>query len=164
VLALSMREAVPSAGGWVFDQTMVGWDAVLLTADFTNARAATILGARACSLEAALADAAPSAGLGAVAVHAELYRRDPRVRRMVLDLLRAGQGEVRFWGVPRPAEIDGLAQERHLLSSAAQAFKTEAIAALPAPAPVAGRDPIALTQAAETFHRARLRGRNLVTA
>jgi hypothetical protein len=165
VIAASMSDAVPSVGGWVFDQAMAGWDAVLLTADHADARAAQILGARARGLEAALADTAPGAGSSAVAVHAGLYGGDPRVRRMVLDLLRAGRAEVRFWGDLRPAELEGMARpERHLLSSAAEAFKAQAIAVLPAPEPAAGADPFGLSRAVEMFRRARLRGRDLVTA
>jgi hypothetical protein len=161
-----MAEAVLSVGGWVFDQVLVGWDAMVLTADHTNARAALILGARACSLEAAFAGAAPSARLAAVAVQADLYGRDARVRRMVLELVQTSQAEVRFWGDPQPAELSGMARpERHRLSSATQAFKAQAIVALPdLPASAAGADPARLSADAEMFCRARLSGRNLVTA
>jgi hypothetical protein len=163
VIAASMGEAVLSVGGWVFDQTLGGWDAVILTADHANVRAALILGARACSLEAALADTTPNAGLKTVAVQAELYGRDPRVRRMVLDLLHASQAEVRFWGDLPLTELEGTARpERHLPSLAAQAFKAQAITALPVlSAPAAGAG---LSQGAETFCRARMLGRALVTA
>jgi hypothetical protein len=81
VFAPSMGDAVLSAGGWLFDQVMVGWDAKVFTPDPADAEVALILGARACNLEKALVSATPSAGLEGVALRADLFDRDPRVRR-----------------------------------------------------------------------------------
>jgi hypothetical protein len=82
-LAPSTAEVVRRAGGWLFDQVMAGWDVTVVTADDGDQRALRILGVRARDLEAVLM--APVAGpcLQAIAVHAELYDADERVRRMV---------------------------------------------------------------------------------
>jgi hypothetical protein len=156
VIAQSMADAVLAAGGWVFDQVMVGWDAIVLTPDYADAGAALILGARACDLKAVLVSAAPGAGLQGVAVHADLYDHVPRVRRLVLDVLHTGRAEVMFWGQHRSPELDDAAQQsRHQLSTAARAFKAQALAALPAS--VAGVDPARVSQGDEVFFRVQLR-------
>jgi hypothetical protein len=145
---------------------MVGWDAMVVTLDNADAGAAMILGARAWSLDAVLSGAAPSAGpgsgLGAVALSAGLYDRDPRVRRVVLDLLGTGRAEVRSWGHPRSAELEDAGEPvRYHLSTAARAFKAQALAALP---PVlAARGPARLSPATETFWRVRLRERSVAS-
>jgi hypothetical protein len=150
-----MADAVRSAGGWLFDQVMIGWDAMVLTPDHACAGAALILGARACPLETVLACPAPGAGLEGVALHAGLYDRDPRVRKVVLDVLRKGRAEVRFWGHHRSAELqDAALPVRYQLSTAARAFKAQAIAALPGlPAVADGR----LSQEPEVFCLAQLK-------
>jgi hypothetical protein len=133
VIAPSPAEVVLSMGGWLFDQTMAGWDAVLLLSEgHTNVRAAAILGARPYCLEERLAEPFPMSHLQTFAVRGELYPRDPRVRRVVLDAIRGRSAEVTFWGDAPPAEFEGTAQlVRHQLSIAARAFKAHALAALP---------------------------------
>jgi hypothetical protein len=54
-MAPTMVGVVRSAGGWLFDQVMAGWDVTVLTTDDADARPAHILGARAGDLEAVLA-------------------------------------------------------------------------------------------------------------
>jgi hypothetical protein len=132
VIAPSPAEVVLSMGGWLFDQAMAGWDAVLLSEDNTNVRAVAILGARVYRLEERLAEPFRMSQLQTIAVRGELYDRDPRVRQVVLDALRGRSAEVTFWGDAPPAEFEGTAQlMRHQLSIAARAFKAHALAALP---------------------------------
>ena len=45
--------------------------------------------------------------LQAVALRADLYRDDERVRRLVLAAAEAGRAEIRFWGEVWPADFDG---------------------------------------------------------
>jgi hypothetical protein len=71
----------------------------------------------------------------ALAVSAELYREDARVRETVLDLLDAGVTNLVMWGDTWPPGFDGLGDPvHHRLSIAAHAFKAHALIAAAAPA------------------------------
>jgi len=129
-MAPTMVGVVRSAGGWLFDQVMAGWDVTVLTTDDADARPAHILGARAGDLEAALARRVRGSCLQGIVVREDLYDSDARVRRMVREALDGGLAEVRLWGEGSPAtfgEPGGLVW--HRLSVAAQAFKAQALAA-----------------------------------
>jgi len=129
-MAPTMVGVVRSAGGWLFDQVMAGWDVTVLTADDADARPAHILGARAGDLEAVLARRVRGSCLQGIVVREDLYDSDARVRRMVREALDGGLAEVRLWGEGSPAssgEPGGLVW--HRLSVAAQAFKAQALAA-----------------------------------
>jgi len=126
---------VQSAGGWLFDQVMAGWDVTVITADHSDSRPLEILGARARDLETMLALPVLGPCLQAIAVRADLYESDARVRRMVLAAFDEGQAEVRFWGDSRPQGPNGRADPlSHRLSVAARAFKAHALAAAAVPA------------------------------
>jgi hypothetical protein len=134
VIAPGLAELVPYAGGWLFDQAMAGWDVAVLTAGQADPRPLRILGARGYDLETVLA--VPLAGrcLQAIAVQANLYRADARVRRMVYRALDPNLAEVRLWGGDWPEDLDGGTRPvRHQLSVAARAFKAQALAAAAAP-------------------------------
>jgi hypothetical protein len=133
VVAPSTVELVRCAGGWLFDRAMAGWDVTVLTADDTDSRPLRILGARAADLEDALASPVPDPRPQAVAVHADLYGSDPRVRRMVLDACDGGPAEVMLWGGRWSAEHGGVGPLRHRLRVAARAFKAQALAAAAVP-------------------------------
>ena len=45
VLAPSVVEVVRSAGGWLFDRAMAGWDVTVITSDHSDSRPLRILGA-----------------------------------------------------------------------------------------------------------------------
>jgi hypothetical protein len=130
-----MAEVVRFAGGWLFDQVMAGWDVTVLTADHPDARPLEILGARAADLETVLARQVRGSCLQAIAVRAELYDSDARVRRMVREALEEPSAEVRLWDEGWRADLDGAAGPvRHRLSVAARAFKAQALAAAAVPA------------------------------
>ncbi|MFA1546281.1 hypothetical protein [Actinomadura chokoriensis] len=129
-----MTEVVRFTGGWLFDQGMAGWDVTVLRSDHADARPLRILGARVASLEPVLASPVRPPRSQAVAVHADLYDSDPRVRRMVLGAVDEDMGEVRVWGHQRPGEAsDGAGSVRYRLSLAARAFKAQALAAVAVP-------------------------------
>ena len=70
-----------------------------------------------------------------VAVAADLFGSDERVRRGVLEALDQGLTEVTLWGEHCPAELDqNVDSVQHRLSAAARAFKAQALAAAAAPA------------------------------
>ena len=54
VLASSVSDVVRSAGGWLFDRAMAGWEVNLLIADPPDARPLQILGISVFPLETAL--------------------------------------------------------------------------------------------------------------
>jgi hypothetical protein len=144
VVASSVIDVVRFAGGWLFDRAMAGWDVTVLVADHPDDRPLHILGARTIDLENALASAGTRPRPQALAAAADLFGCDSRVRRGVLQALDHGVTEVTLWGETWPAELDdsvGLVQ--HRLSTAAQTFKAQALAAAASPA-----SPIGLT---ETF-------------
>jgi AcrR family transcriptional regulator len=94
-----------------------------------------ILGASGHDLGTVLASPVPLGHcLRAIAISADLYDRDPRVRRIVLNARQARSAEVRLWGDARPAGTGGGAgRMRHRLSLAARAFKAQALAAARVP-------------------------------
>jgi hypothetical protein len=84
----------------------------------------------------------------AVAVASDLFGSDLRVRNGVLQALGYGLTEVTFWGSTRPAEFGHRVDPvQYQLSSAARAFKVQALMAAAAPVASAG--------SAETFLTAR---------
>jgi hypothetical protein len=156
-LAPSTAEAVRSAGGWLFDQVLAGWDVTVVTADHGDPRPLHILGVRARDLDSILAIPVLGPCLQAIAVHTDLYDADERVRRMVLTAAEAGAADVRLWGGSCPADFDGGADPvSHRLSLAARAFKAQAMAAALLPA-----EPPAET---EVFRRGDIRRPGLVSA
>jgi hypothetical protein len=157
-IAPSAAEAVRSAGGWLFDQVMAGWDVTVVTADQGDPRPLQILGARARDLDTVFAMPVLGPCLQAVAVRTELYDADERVRRLVLTAAEAGGADIRFWGDGDvwPADFDGGADPvAHRLSLAARAFKAQAMAAASLPA-----EPAAVT---EVFRRGEIRRPGLVS-
>jgi hypothetical protein len=130
VVAADVADVVRFAGGWLFDRTMAGWDVTVLVADHPDERPLQILGAQVVDLEYALATAGQRRPPQTLAVAADLFDCDSRVRQGVLQALDQGATEVTLWGQTWPAELDdtvGLVQ--HRLSAAAQAFKAQALAA-----------------------------------
>jgi hypothetical protein len=125
---------VRSAGGWLFDQVMAGWDITVVTPGQGDPRPLRILGARVRGVDAVLGSSAVGRCLQAVAVCTKLYDTEPRVREVVRAALLAG-AEVRFWDGTLPEEFDtGAEPIAHRLSLAARAFKAQALAAAAEPA------------------------------
>ena len=138
VVAASVADVVQSAGGWLFDRAMAGWDVTVLVADRgdeqSDDRPLQILGAQALDLEYALAARASGVDTRpnpqAVAVAADLFGCDERIRQGVLQALDQGVTEVTLWGETWPAELEGsVGLVEHRLSMAAQTFKAQALAA-----------------------------------
>jgi hypothetical protein len=130
VVAASVVDVVRFAGGWLFDRAMAGWDVTVLLADLADDRPLQILGAQTMDLEHALASVDTRPRPQALAAAADLFGCDSQVRHGVLHALDHGATEVTLWGQTWPAELDdsvGLVQ--HRLSSAAQIFKGQALAA-----------------------------------
>ena len=130
VVAASVADVVRFAGGWMFDRVMAGWDVTVLIADGDDVRPLQILGVETPDLESALAMWADRPHPQTVAVAADLFASDERVRRGVLGALEQGLTEVTLWGEHWPAELDdSVGSVRHQLSAAARAFKAQALTA-----------------------------------
>jgi hypothetical protein len=155
-MALCSAEVVQFAGGWLFDQVMAGWDVTVLSADHADPRPLAILGVRVVDLETVLTRQVSGSCLQAIAVHANLYDADARVRQMVGEALRGGQADVRLWGEGCSAGFDVAAGPVwHRLSVAARAFKAQALAAASVPA--------APGEVTEVFRRGEIRSPSAVS-
>ena len=87
VVAASVADMVTFAGGWIFDRVMAGWDVTVLVARDEDVRPIHILGADTLDLETALAMWADRPQPHTLAVSADLFSRDSRIRRGVLAAL-----------------------------------------------------------------------------
>jgi hypothetical protein len=84
VIASSVTDVVTSAGGWLFDRRMAGWQVNVLLSDRVGERALRILGAKALDLDGGLDAMADDPNRAAtVVVAADVYAADERVRRFV---------------------------------------------------------------------------------
>lgn len=134
VVAASVADVVAYAGGWVFDRVMAGWDVTVLVARDEDVRPIHILGADTLDLETALAMGAERPHPHTLAVSADLFGRDSRIRTGVLEAPDHGTTEVTLWGETWPSELDRTVDSvQHPLSSAARAFKAQALAAVELP-------------------------------
>ncbi len=112
----------------MYDRVMAGWDVTVLLAGGADERPLQILGVETADLESALALWAERPHPQTVAVAADLFASDERVRRGVLGALEQGLTEVTLWGDSVPAELDdSVGPVQHHLSAAARAFKSQAL-------------------------------------
>ncbi|OBB17277.1 hypothetical protein A5662_05875 [Mycobacteriaceae bacterium 1482268.1] len=130
VVGPSVADVVRFAGGWMYDRVMAGWDVTVLLTHGEDARPLHILGVATADLESALALWEERPHPQTVAVAADLFASDERVRRGVLGALEQGLTEVTLWGDTCPAELhDSVGPVAHHLSAAARAFKRQALTA-----------------------------------
>ena len=130
VVACNVPEVVKFAGGWLVDRVMAGWDVTVLISADEDTRPLEILGVETHDLEAALEEWADRPHPQTVAVAADLFASDARVRKGVLSALDQGMTEVTLWGDEWPEELDStIGSVHHQLSAAARAFKAQALAA-----------------------------------
>jgi hypothetical protein len=134
VIACDVADMIQSAGGWLFDRAICGWDVNLLAAEPGHFRSLQILGVTSLAHHPPFET--PTKGLPnqALAVAAEVFNTDARVREVVIAALEFGRTEVTLWGDTWPSEFHKRAEHlQHRLSAAARAFKVQALkaAALP---------------------------------
>jgi hypothetical protein len=135
VVGSTVADVVASAGGWVFDRAMAGWEVNVLVAEPDVARPVEILGARCFELDSALRSMRNGPHPHALAVATDVFDGDERVRQAVFTALRRGSTEISFWGPDSPVSIDRtVCLVEHPLTAAAKAFKAQALAAVAAPA------------------------------
>lgn len=128
VVAASAVDVVQSAGGWLYDRAMAGWEVTVLLPQGRDTRALRILGVRASDLEPSLG--ALGASSTSLAVSADAFTADARVRDAVLESLDNRLTEVALWGDGWPLGVQrATTRAQHLLSGAARMFKGYALAA-----------------------------------
>ncbi|MFZ0831974.1 MAG: hypothetical protein WAM92_02585 [Mycobacterium sp.] len=132
VIAADVSDVVQSAGGWLFDRAMAGWDVNLHLAGPADSRPLRVLGIRTCAWSTADA-VLKSPATQSIAVSAQICNTDARVRDSVVMAARRGFTEVTLWGDTWPPDFPGAQTVRHPLSSAARAFKAAALAAAALP-------------------------------
>jgi hypothetical protein len=131
VIAASVADVVQSAGGWLFDRRMAGWDVNILLSGQDDPRALRILGATTVDLRTGLASflRGPDRA-AALAVAADLLAIDESIQEEVLEAVRSGLTEVALWGDARPANVGGQVDStEYRLSAAARVFKGHAMSA-----------------------------------
>jgi hypothetical protein len=136
VTACDVVDVVRSAGGWLFDRSMAGWNVHVITAGGHDHLALRILGVNAGprleddDTTAPVRAQSLAASADAVCAHDEL-------RTNVLRAMKRGIGDVLIWGSSWPEGIErGVDLVEHELSAAARAFKGHALAALGLAEPV----------------------------
>lgn len=123
-------DVVRGAGGWLFDRVAAGWDVLVLTAEPGDPRPLHILGATALDLETAWALPRHGRRPHAVALSAETYGADARVRDWLHRALEAGLADARIWDCRAAARAEGAGPPMpYLPSGAARAFKAQALVA-----------------------------------
>ncbi|OBF80114.1 hypothetical protein A5791_08970 [Mycobacterium sp. 852002-51163_SCH5372311] len=126
VVAVSTRDAVCAAGGWMYDRVAAGWEVTVLLPQGWDTRPLRILGVAAVDLESWFTR---SAGQG-LAVSAEAFTADATVQARVLKALNHRSTDVALWGDGWPLEVNrGMTTVQHVLSGAARLFKSHALAA-----------------------------------
>jgi hypothetical protein len=136
VVAASAVDVVQSAGGWLFDRVRAGW-AVSVLAGARDARSLRILGLQAVDLnsKSVLEFLSAADGTGRIlAVSADVFTADVRVREEVLKALDHHLTEVAMWGQGWPVGVNRtMTKVQYVLSPAARVFKGYALAAAGTP-------------------------------
>lgn len=134
VVGGSAADVVQSAGGWLYDRVMAGWEVTVLLPNSCDGRPLRILGVRALNLVSELDSESASTAMGStsqsLAVSTDVFTADARVRDKVLKALDNRLTEVALWGDGWPIGVNrGMTRVQHVLSAAARAFKGHALAA-----------------------------------
>ncbi|OBF59984.1 hypothetical protein A5787_20340 [Mycobacterium sp. 852002-50816_SCH5313054-b] len=128
VVAASTADVVQSAGGWLYDRVMAGWEVTVQLPHGCDTRALRILGVRALDFDEQPDPA--GARSHTLAVSAEAFTADARVREKVLEAMGDRLTEVALWGDGWPLAVDrAMTQAQHVLTAAARRFKGYALAA-----------------------------------
>ena len=130
VIASAVDDVVRSVGGWLFDRVRAGWTVNVLVPRDCDPRSLHILGVRVFELESTLALLVRTTATGSLAVSSEIFSSHPELCNHIAATLRHQHSEVTFWGSGIPAALThGLATAIHRLSTAAVAFKSQALLA-----------------------------------
>lgn len=130
VVASDSVDVVRSAGGWLFDRVMAGWEVSVFVPKALDSRPLQILGVRTFDLESQWFSTTTGEAGASLAVSADAWTADQRIRERVLTALSHSLTEVVLWGDTWPLAVDSaVVAVHHVLSAAAQAFKGQALMA-----------------------------------
>jgi hypothetical protein len=130
VVAGSAVDVVHSAGGWLYDRVMAGWEATVLLPAGCDTRPLRILGVGVVYTDSEFVSTAVGSTSHTLAVSAEAFGADARVRDKVLKSLDDRLTEVALWGDGWPLGVNrGMTRAQHVLTAAARTFKGYALAA-----------------------------------
>jgi hypothetical protein len=130
VVAASPADAVCSVGGWLYDRVRAGWEVNVLLPQQCDTRPLQILGTQASDLDSHLSAASIGSPARGLAVSAEMFASDTRIRQEVLTALDRWLTEVTLWHDGWPLAVGHRTiTVQHVLSDAARAFKRHALAA-----------------------------------
>lgn len=134
VIASNVGDVVLSAGGWLFDRAMAGWDVNLHIVEPSDARPLQILGIDARPLDETFGSPMAWPSGHSIAVAADVFKTHSGVRKNAARALERGVTEVTLWGDAWPPEFSRRADAvQHRLSAAARAFKAQAMSAASLP-------------------------------
>lgn len=130
VIARDVVDLVGSAGGWLFDRAMAGWDVNVVLTEECDPRPLRILGVNTGRRELD-DDSSVQTRAPAIAASSGAVADDPELRANVLRAMKRGIGDVLLWGSSWPEGVErGFDLVEHELSAAARAFKGHALAAV----------------------------------
>src|SRR6516165_10700704 len=128
VVAASAADVVQSAGGWLYDRVMAGWEVTALVPHGCDTRPLRILGVQASDADQRFALRRSTSQ--SLAVSAEAFTADARVRDKLLESLDDRLTEVALWGDGWPLGVNrAMTRAQHVLSAAARRFKGYALPA-----------------------------------
>jgi hypothetical protein len=137
VVASSPADVVCSVGGWLYDRVRAGWDVNVLLPHAGDSRPLQILGMHAADLDSQILSAGTGCAARGLAVSAEMFAADVRIRQEVLNALDRWMTEVTLWQDGWPLVVGHRTTTvQHVLSGAARAFKRHALTAAGISCPV----------------------------
>ena len=137
VVASSPADVVCSVGGWLYDRVRAGWDVSVLLPHGGDSRPLQILGVHAADLDSQILSASTGCAARGLAVSADMFTADVRIRQQVLNALDRWMTEVTLWHDGWPLAVGHRTTTvQHVLSSAARAFKRHALTAAGISCPV----------------------------
>ena len=130
VVASNPADVVCSVGGWLYDRVRAGWEVSVLLPQQCDTRPLQILGMQAAELDSQIPPASTGCAARGLAVSAEMFASDTRIRQEVLTALDRWLTEVTLWHDGWPLAVGHRTiTVQHVLSAAARAFKRHALTA-----------------------------------
>jgi hypothetical protein len=130
VVAASPADVVCAVGGWLYDRVRAGWEVEVLLPQKCDTRPLQILGMRATDIDSHTPPTSSGCATRGLAVSAEMFASDQRIRNAVLQALDRRMTEVTLWHDDWPLSVGHRTTTvQHVLSAAARAFKRHALTA-----------------------------------